>query len=68
MATDETQKFCPSCNRNVLARRAGTNHVLHFLITFLTCGLWLIFWAGSTVKFGGWRCSTCGSNRLESAR
>jgi ribosomal protein S27AE len=65
MAFEETQKFCPSCGRNVLARRKGTNHILHFLITFLTCGIWLLFWAGSSVKFGGWLCSQCGSNALQ---
>lgn len=68
MAAEETQKFCPSCNHNVLARRPGTNHILHFLITFFTCGLWLLFWAGASVKFGGWRCSMCGSAQLELPR
>jgi len=69
MATyEETQRYCPSCARNVLARRRGTNHVLHLLLTMFTMGLWLLVWMGQSVRFGGWRCSQCGHAKLEGPR
>ena len=65
MAMEQTQKYCGTCRRYVLAQRPKTNHVLHFLISVLTCGLWVFVWAGSSVKFGGWRCSFCGGTALK---
>lgn len=59
-AFDETSKFCKHCNAQVVARRKGTNHVLHLLITLLLCGFWLPIWIGLAIKFGGWKCSRCG--------
>lgn len=36
---------CVQCGRQTLHRQVGgVNHVLHFLITFFTCGLWVIPW------------------------
>jgi hypothetical protein len=61
MAIQETQRFCPTCQRHILARRPGTNHILHFLIVVFTCGMWALVWAWQGVKLGGWRCSWCGS-------
>lgn len=60
MAMQQTSKWCRTCNRQTLANRPGTNHVLHLLLSIITCGLWLIVWALSSVKFGGWRCAFCG--------
>lgn len=57
---DETSKFCRACQRQVLARRPATNHVLHLIMTIITLGMWLPIWLLSSVKFGGWRCSFCG--------
>ncbi len=62
---EETQKFCNQCNRLVVARRQGTNHILHLLLSLVTCGLWLLVWGASSVKFGGWRCSFCGGTQLK---
>ena len=61
MPTEETQRYCPSCERNVLARRKGTNHVLHLLLSIITVGLWLPIWLLASVRMGGWRCASCGS-------
>ena len=74
MAIEKTQKFCKSCNKNVLVERKGTNHILHFLITvilgFFTMGIgavvWIMIWILATVKIGGWRCTNCGSTKLSS--
>ena len=61
MAEDKSSGFCKHCNRQVVVFRKGTNHVLHLILTLITFGLWLIIWIGVGVKFGGWRCTTCGS-------
>ncbi|MCR9096300.1 MAG: hypothetical protein NXI30_18900 [bacterium] len=58
---DETGGYCGYCEKRVMVRRAGTNHILHLILTVLTAGLWLVIWAGSAIKAGGWRCPTCGS-------
>ena len=60
MAIEHAQKWCQYCQRYTLAVRPGTNHILHFLITFLTCGLWAFVWLGQSAKIGGWRCPGCG--------
>lgn len=37
--------WCISCQRQTLHRNSEqVNHVLHFLVTFFTCGLWGIIW------------------------
>jgi hypothetical protein len=59
MAIEETQGSCRRCGL-VLARRSGTNHVLHFLITIFSCSLWIPFWIMISLKFGGWQCPICG--------
>lgn len=60
MVQQEATGFCRGCNRQVLLRRKGTNHVLHLLLTVFTAGLWLIVWVIASIKIGGWRCSLCG--------
>jgi hypothetical protein len=60
MSAQQTTKWCRGCNRQVLAARRGTNHVLHLLLTIFTGGLWGIVWILSAVKIGGWRCQACG--------
>lgn len=60
MGLQQTSKWCKRCARNVLATRPGTNHILHLLLSLVTCGLWLIIWILASVRIGGWRCQTCG--------
>lgn len=63
MGTEEWQTYCPSCRRVTLGRRDTPNHVLHFLISFLTCGLWLFVWVAVTLA-AHWRpylCTSCGT-------
>ena len=64
MAKQEKSGFCKMCDRQVVVSRPGTNHILHLLLSILTAGLWLIVWIGSAIKFGGWRCSTCGNAKI----
>jgi hypothetical protein len=61
-AYEETQIHCTMCQRQVLAKRPGTNHVLHLLMCVFTCGLWALVWLLITATTGNkpWRCSVCG--------
>lgn len=56
----QTNRWCRRCQACTLHYRQAANHVLHFLITCFTCGLWLIVWFLLSVKFGGWQCRECG--------
>ncbi len=66
MAVQEATGFCKGCNRQVMIRRQGTNHILHLLLTVLTAGLWLVIWILVSIKMGGWRCSLCGMHASRS--
>ena len=41
---------------------------MHLILTLVTFGFWIIIWFGSAVKFGGWRCSECGSSSVSKVR
>lgn len=60
MAYQEASGFCNNCNRQVMIRRKGTNHILHLILTLVTFGIWGIIWILASIKIGGWRCTTCG--------
>ena len=60
MNVEEASGYCKACNRQRMIRRKGTNHILHLLLTIITCGFWFIIWILSAIKFGGWRCTQCG--------
>jgi hypothetical protein len=64
MAEEKRSGFCKGCDKQVVVFRKGTNHILHLLLSLVTMGLWLIIWFGSAVKFGGWRCTQCGSGKI----
>jgi len=64
MATQDMMRDrCEICNGSRVFVRPGTNHMLHLLLTILTAGFWLLIWIGCAVKFGGWKCSECGTKR-----
>lgn len=60
MTIQQSTGFCKQCNKQVMTTRPGVNHILHFLITIFTCGAWVLIWIGLCIKFGGWKCSSCG--------
>jgi len=64
MGINYTSGFCKSCEERRKLFRKGSNHVLHLILTLLTVGLWAIVWLGVSIKFGGWRCDTCGSSAV----
>lgn len=66
MATEEWQTYCPNCQGVRLGRREMPNHVLHFLITIFTCGLWIFVWGFEIVwaHHRPYLCSVCGTRGL----
>ena len=58
---ESTSKFCKNCNEQVLATREKPNHILHLLLSVVTCGWWLIIWFLISIRVGGYKCSRCGS-------
>ena len=61
MGFQETRGFCTNCNKYVLVRGATPNHILHLLLTLVTCGLWSISWILLSIAPVVWRCSQCGA-------
>ena len=39
--------------RQVVVHNSGTNHGLHLVLTFLTCGMWLPVWLIIVIANGG---------------
>lgn len=66
MGYEEWQTYCPNCQRVTLGRKETPNHLLHFLITVLTCGLWIFAW-GVEIVWGWYRpylCTICGAKGI----
>lgn len=63
MSQQTWQTWCPNCQKLVMGVRERPNHLLHFLIAFFTCGLWVIPWILFTIVAdrSPYRCSTCGT-------
>lgn len=59
MGFNEAGRYCKTCGRQVLARQQTPNHILHFLIAFFTCGLWVIPWFFLS-QGNPWLCTVCG--------
>ncbi len=72
MAQEYTAGYCNNCQADRKLERKATNHILHFFITVVlgiyTAGIgaviWIAVWILSSIKFGGWRCSACGSTNV----
>ena len=62
MGQKHAQRWCPNCERNVLAVKDAPNHVLHLLLSVITFGVWIVGWAAASLAsdWRGWRCSDCG--------
>lgn len=54
--------YCYECNRRVRAVGKTPNHILHFLLGFVTVGFWWIFvWLPLCfLTMGNYRCNRCG--------
>ena len=58
--------YCPRCRGEVESYQrsySGPNHMLHALLTFFMCGLWLPIWIAVALLDGGQRsgahCGRC---------
>jgi hypothetical protein len=65
LMTTISSRHCRHCRKQVPAVRNPPNHVLHALITFFLCGIWLPIWILNCI-IHDWRCPTCG-NKLPTA-
>lgn len=63
----EAQRYCENCDEYVLARRKGTNHVLHAVLAVVTAGLWLLVWpvVAWINRAQPYLCQPCGSPTVE---
>lgn len=75
MGLEYNNGFCSVCKETRKIERKTPNHILHFLITVVlgifTMGIgaliWILIWIGVSIRFSGWRCSTCGSTSIQSS-
>lgn len=61
MPENHKSAHCSRCDKQVMAVARKPNHLLHFILTILTC-VWGIVWL--VVAMGGgesYRCSQCGA-------
>jgi len=59
-AIQQNRKYCKVCQGYSLHGRPGVNHILHLLLTMVTC-FWAVVWISLILlHVGGWRCQTCG--------
>ena len=61
MSTYNEMMYCAQCDKHTLHLRSKTNHILHFLITLVTFGLWSVIWLivaiGNSLDS---QCTVCG--------
>ncbi len=64
MATSQTRMWCKTCGGYRLATKACPSHLLHLVLSVLTCGLWLLVWGVVFVvnAFRPYRCISCGGS------
>lgn len=65
MATETANIYCEECDNRTLHERRihDVSHLLHLVLTFCTCGLWLFVWM-TCILFPDkdkWRCTDCGT-------
>lgn len=54
------RSYCPSCDDFVPAEVKSPSHLLHFLLTIVTAGLWLPIWIVCAIDTTA-NCRHCGS-------
>jgi hypothetical protein len=59
MAIQHSVKKCPTCQSKTTHVRNGPNHILHLLITVLTCTAWASVWVFLSFFSGFWTCDYC---------
>jgi hypothetical protein len=62
MSQKQASRYCAHCEARTLATAQKPNHLLHFVLSLFTCGLWLFIWPLVVVgSIGGYRCVKCGT-------
>jgi len=61
MKRDRIRGFCTRCRHEQIFERAETHHGVHFFLTVVTFGLWLVSWIASSIghRIRPWRCLQC---------
>jgi hypothetical protein len=60
MGIQKARHYCPQEKKAVIAERQTPNHVLHLLLSVITCGLWLPVWLLLGLFGNGpWLCPSC---------
>ena len=67
MANEVQAHRCPLCGPSVY-NVPTVNNVLHFLITVLSCGLWVFVWLWLSATLGTPRCGSCGFTSRQAYR
>lgn len=65
VAKQQVQRYCLVCGKKTLHQREVFSTSLGFILTVITCGLFLILWLiiGFCEMFKPWRCQVCGKAR-----
>ena len=64
MATNQLMSFCKKCEKQTLHLQPATSHMLHFLLSLVTFGLWIIVWVLLAASNNSqMTCSACGRAR-----
>jgi len=53
--------YCPYCDQQVTLQRKKTNHWLHFFLSIITFGGWIIIWIIAGIFSENWKCTKCGN-------
>jgi len=60
MAEIRGSMFCSTCRRQTASIRPRANHILHLILSLLSCGWWVPVWLLCALLPGAARCTVCG--------
>lgn len=62
MDQNQASHYCAHCQQDVVAAEETPNHLLHFVLTLVTLGLWVPIWILATLGIiARYRCTQCGN-------
>jgi len=70
MTTERLRGYCARCRHQQIFEKSRLHHGFHFLLSVLTCGLWLVSWLSIYIghRFRPWRCVKCGWHKPQFTR
>jgi RNase P subunit RPR2 len=62
MTRDRRRGYCARCRHQQVFERSRLHHGVHFFLSVITGGLWLVSWLSIYIghRFRPWRCLQCG--------